>query len=199
MRGPEPRKDIDWEAIQSEYRAGLLSVRQIGRLHGVSHTLINRRVKKHPNQWKRDLSKRVRVAIARKIVTTAVSDDDVSTLGTEDEIVEAAAERSIQVIREHKKSIMALAQLEAKLMTELNDTPKKEWIGQYQGKILTKTVDITATEKLTALHALASAQEKRIRLERQAFGIAEESKPDADEITGIIIEAVASTTGGEHG
>lgn len=36
---------IDWERVESDYRAGLLSVREIASAHGISHTYINRRSK----------------------------------------------------------------------------------------------------------------------------------------------------------
>lgn len=48
----------DWEAVERDYRAGLLSVREIGLAHGVSHTAINKRAKKHG--WDRDLKGKIR-------------------------------------------------------------------------------------------------------------------------------------------
>ena len=42
----EPRPAIDWEKIEREYRAGQLSVVEIGRQHGISHTAINKRAKR---------------------------------------------------------------------------------------------------------------------------------------------------------
>ena len=39
------KAEIDWEAIEGMYRAGLLSVREIARSHGVSHVAILKRAK----------------------------------------------------------------------------------------------------------------------------------------------------------
>jgi DNA-binding Lrp family transcriptional regulator len=40
------RMSVDWEAIEREYRAGQLSVREIARQQGLSHTAINKRAKR---------------------------------------------------------------------------------------------------------------------------------------------------------
>ena len=37
--------DVDWEAVEGMYRAGLLSVREIARSQGISHTAIQKRAK----------------------------------------------------------------------------------------------------------------------------------------------------------
>ncbi len=42
----------DWEAIESAYRAGSLSVRSIGEKHGVNHATILKRANKEG--WQRD-------------------------------------------------------------------------------------------------------------------------------------------------
>ena len=52
------RSDADWEAVEREYRAGQLSIREIGRLHGVSHTAIAKRARKEG--WSQNLAARVR-------------------------------------------------------------------------------------------------------------------------------------------
>lgn len=44
----------DWERIEADYRAGLLSVREIAAANGVSHVAIGKRVKR--DGWERDLN-----------------------------------------------------------------------------------------------------------------------------------------------
>lgn len=44
----------DWESIERDYRTAPLSVRQIARAHGITHTAITKRAAK--GSWKRDLS-----------------------------------------------------------------------------------------------------------------------------------------------
>lgn len=38
-------KPIDWDGIERDYRAGVMSVREIAKWYGVSHTAINKRAK----------------------------------------------------------------------------------------------------------------------------------------------------------
>lgn len=44
-------KPIDWVGIENDYRAGVLSIRDIARWYGVSHTAINKRAKSE--NWNR--------------------------------------------------------------------------------------------------------------------------------------------------
>lgn len=131
------KRQIDWEAINREYRAGLLSVREIAKMFGITHTAIQKRAKNFPDQWKRDLTQKIQAEVARKLVT-----DSVTTAGDEDSIVAEASARALSIIKKHRKCLARLAELEAKLLAELHDNPTKLWIGQYMGKIITKEVPI---------------------------------------------------------
>lgn len=66
----------DWEAIESAYRAGSLSIRAIAEKHGVSHTAINNRAAKEG--WQRDLTQKVRAATQAN-VSSKVSRDSFQT------------------------------------------------------------------------------------------------------------------------
>lgn len=180
------KRQIDWKVIYCEYRAGILSVREIATIHGVSHVAIIKRAKKAPDKWKRDLTQKVRAEVARRMVTEEVTTAD------ESEIIEEAAERTFAIIKKHRKCLARLAELEAKLLAELHDNPIKLWIGQYMGKIITKEVPIPLTERAAALLALVNAMSKRIKMERQAFGIADHFKPQQEEVTEIRIICVAA-------
>ena len=47
---------IDWEAVERDYRAGILSVREIGAKCGCTHTAINKRAK--AEGWERERAAR---------------------------------------------------------------------------------------------------------------------------------------------
>jgi hypothetical protein len=167
------RKNIDWEAIQREYRAGVLSVREIASLYKISHAAILKRAKKFPGQWKRDLTAKVQAELARRIVA-----DEVTSEGKEDEIVQTSAERMLAVIRQHRTSIAKLTVLEQAFAEELGGL-NKPVIGKKQGK------DVALSTKVSTLLALVTASEKRVKMERQAFGISDATKPDGETITEI--------------
>jgi hypothetical protein len=48
----EAKKQVDWERVELDYRAGLLSTREIGATHGVSHTAVHKRAKSQ--FWRRE-------------------------------------------------------------------------------------------------------------------------------------------------
>jgi len=181
-----PKKDIDWEAIQREYRAGILSVREIATMHGVSHTAINKRAKKDSKHWQRDLTKKIQAAVARKLSIPVSKKKKQVSIADEETAIEEAADRALAVIKRHRVSIMKLDDTKVKLLKELHNNPKKLWIGQFQGRVITKVVSIAVTERATALLALAGVEERRIKLERQAFGI-NDGPPEDGKITEIPI------------
>jgi uncharacterized protein YjcR len=61
----KPKKQIDWIGIKNEYRCGMLSIRTIAKLYGVSHVAIVKKAKKE--HWQHDLAERVRQEIKRKL------------------------------------------------------------------------------------------------------------------------------------
>lgn len=60
------RKNLDWERIERDYRAGWLSIREIARQHGCSDTAIRKRMKKLGVT--QDLSKKVSAKVGDGLV-----------------------------------------------------------------------------------------------------------------------------------
>jgi DNA-binding Lrp family transcriptional regulator len=110
----EAAATTDWEAVEGMYRAGLLSIREIARSHGISHTAIQKRAK--VDGWLRDLTAKVRQQVASGLVAT-----EVATAGTatERQMVEAAATQVITLVREHRGQISRSRLLVDKLMAQL--------------------------------------------------------------------------------
>lgn len=109
---------IDWEAIETEYRIGLKTLRQIASDHGVTHGAINKRAKKEG--WPRDLSAKVS-SKAEEMVSKALVSKTVSkeTAISERAIVEANAAVTANVVLAQHSDLAASAELERKLMAEL--------------------------------------------------------------------------------
>ena len=59
----------DWDAIEREYRAGQLSIKELARQHKLSDTAIHKRAK--AKGWTRDLSSAVRTRVRESLVFTA--------------------------------------------------------------------------------------------------------------------------------
>ena len=71
-----PVKNIDWEKIESVYRTGKRSLRDIAADHGVSHVAIDKRAKKFG--WTKDLAEKIQ-AKADELVNKALVNKSVNT------------------------------------------------------------------------------------------------------------------------
>ncbi len=197
------RKPVDWEAVEREYRAGQLSVVEIGRQYGVSHTAINKRAKKLG--WTRDLADRVRKEVSARLVSEVSPE-------TEGSPTELAVARGVQVVREHQASIGRGQKLVGVLFGELEESSehrddieaaiqeetREDKNGERRARML-RAVALSARSGV--LVNLASTLKTLVGLERQAFNlddpgssgdgrvieriervIVDPSNPDAEEI-----------------
>jgi hypothetical protein len=164
----------DWERIEAEYRTGKLSVSEIGRQYGVSHTAVNKRAKREG--WVRDLSDKVRKLVSARLVSEGVS---ASTLS---ETVEKAAERDIQIVRQHRADIGAQRRLVGDLVAELRESTS--FREEIEAEIEEETADdrsprrreqmlraVALASRVGIAKDLAAATKTLVELERQAFNI----------------------------
>lgn len=157
------RKRFDIEKIERLYRAGQMSVREIAANIGCSHTYIQQLARKHG--WQRDLSHLVKQEIANKLVAK------LAKTGNDAETVDIASDIGVAIVESHRKDIKRLRDLETKLVKAVAGNPTKLYLAQYQGNVVEKEVALTASECAQAANNLANVQEKRIRLERQAYNL----------------------------
>jgi hypothetical protein len=186
--------DVDWEAIEGMYRAGLLSVREIARSHGISHVAILKRAK--ADAWARDLTAKVRQQVTTALVTSEVTKEE---LATEREIVEAAAAQVIALVRSHRAEIgrnramitTLMGQLEGAvehrdLLEQIIDEVEDGGTGAStkRREALFRAVALPAHAGV--LKSLADTLKVVIALEREAFNVsAATSEPppvDSDEV-----------------
>lgn len=172
MARTEQYQKYDWEIIREEVAAGQLSLKEIARRHGCSDTAIRKKIKEFG--WKRNLSDRVREQVRNKLVRE-VRDDNANS--TDEQIVEAAAERGAALVRTHREDISKLRDMELRLLAELgdeNNPPTKVHVSSHLGNVTQTVLGITVTERIAALQSLSVVQHKRIQLERQAFNLDDE-------------------------
>lgn len=180
---------VDWEAVEREYRAGQLSVSEIGRQHGVSHTAINKRASKEG--WKRDLAARVRQEVSTRLVS-----DEVSAANAQ-EAVDVAARRGVEVVRSHRRDISRGRDVLARLLEELDmATAHREEIAEEIDAFIdaeggeSEAAKARAEKRRAAMHravslstragammSLSSAMKNVVALERQAFSL-DDGGPD---------------------
>ena len=182
----------DWEAIETAYRTGSQSVREIAAQFGISHAAISKRAKKE--SWDRDLQARIQ-AKADALVTKREVTKKVTTekLVTERQIVEANAEVIANVRMEHRSDIRRARTLTNSLLEELesecSDVDALNQLGELLRREDDKGMDklndlyhkiISLPGRVKAMKDLADSLKNLIALERQAYGL---DNPDAGKNT----------------
>lgn len=184
------KTELDWEAIEFQYRAGVLSLREIAALHpGSNHVAITRRAKKEG--WARDLSAKIKAKANDLVTRRAVTQAETERRAvTEREVIDANAERIAQVRGEHRGDISRARALCMNLLAELEaqttDVPALAALGEMLRAPDEKGADklndiyravISLPERTKTMKALAESLKVLIGLEREAYGIGESDKP----------------------
>ena len=203
------RPNVDWERIEADYRAGILSLREIATSHpGTNHVAIARRAKR--DGWVRDLSEKIQAKanelVTRSSVTAAVT---AKPNVSERDIVDANAEAIAQVRLSHRKDIgrartvvnNLLGELEhqtgqenAGLLAELGDLMRKpDDKGQDKLNDLYQKI-ISLPSRVKTMKDLVESMRVLIALERQAFGMDTATPLEKDPLTALL-HSIASGNG----
>lgn len=156
------KEQIDWEAIERDYRLGQLSIRELARRFGIEPSTITRKAAK--DAWVRDLSQEVKARTRAGLVELAK--EKAQQLATESNValrdgIDVAVESNLRKISEHQSSI-----------------------GQNQGRLLTMQTKLDSmipeaeslhdmVKAASAFESLVRSQKTLIALEREALGLDE--------------------------
>ena len=178
----------DWEAIESAYRAGVMSLREIASQHGISEGAIRKRAKR--DEWSRDLNAKVkeraddlvRKAEVRKQVRS-------ETVLSERVLIEATAEVIATVRMEHRGDIRRARTLANALFDELEAECADVEALRKLGELMLDTDEngrdrlnelyhaiISMPERVKSMKALSETLKNLIGLERQAYSMDEGEK-----------------------
>ncbi|WP_336654257.1 hypothetical protein [Leclercia adecarboxylata] len=178
----------DWEAIESAYRAGVMSLREIASQHGISEGAIRKRAKR--DEWSRDLNAKVkeraddlvRKAEVRKQVRS-------ETALSERVLIEATAEVIATVRMEHRGDIRRARTLANALFDELEAECADVEALRKLGELMLDPDDngrdrlnelyhaiISMPERVKSMKALSETLKNLIGLERQAYSMDEGEK-----------------------
>lgn len=181
----KPKPAVDWEAVEKEYRAGVLSVSEIGRRNGVTEGAIRKRAKR--DGWERDLTAKVQEKVRTGLVRTEVrGESDGAKSRTERQIVDDAAAAVIALVREHRADLRAGRELATTLLKQLQDvTGNREAIEAAiaehieagpQRAAMIRAVSLPSN--VACLRELSNVLKNLIPLERQAFNVDDGGPPD---------------------
>lgn len=183
----------DWEAIETAYRAGVMSLREIASQHGISEGAIRKRAKR--DDWSRDLNAKIQQKaddlVRKQEVRRTVRNE--STL-TERVLIEATAEVIATVRMEHRGDIRRARELTNTLFDELGaqcaDVSALEQLGDIMfdpddkgrdrlNEIYQKVISLPSRVK--SMKDLSDSLKTLIGLEREAYSI--ENKAETKEVT----------------
>lgn len=184
------RKALDWERIESQYRAGLMSLREIADDHGISEGAIRKRAKR--DDWARDLGAKIQQRADDLVRKAEVRAEVRSTQSaTEREVIEASALRIAQVRGEHRHDITRMRSLILRLLAECEAEAAEPGVFAGIGDLLRAPDDrgmdrlndayqkaISLPVRIKGVKELAETMKTLVGLEREAYGIvsAEDTK-----------------------
>lgn len=197
--------ESDWSTVERDYRAGILSDRQIGEKYGVSHGSVQQQAKKRG--WTRNLAGRsiakaedklAREELARKLASKG-------KVATEREIVESTSDALLHVLRHQRDDIKRARIMVQRLWelvdAELNHPDELKQIGE-----ILAAPDELGNDKLNDMYfaaiglpqqiknakLLADALKVLIELERKVLRL-DEQKPSEVNPLADLIRAVSGT------
>ena len=176
----------DWEKIEADYRAGILSLREIAEAHpGTNHVAIARKAKREG--WSRDLSAKIR-AKADALVTerTVTADVTAERRVSERDIIDANAQAIVSVRLAHRKDIQRSRSITMRLLEELELQSGREnaELLEQLGELMRREDDrgqdklndlyqkiISLPGRAKTMKDLGESLRVLVTLERQAFGL----------------------------
>ena len=200
---------VDWERIEADYRAGILSLREIASPYQVTEGAIRKRAKR--DSWERDLAAKIQARAETLVrnaeVRKAVRD---SSVLTERVIIEANAERIAQVRGEHRAIGNRVGTLGLTLLSELEGQTASIDDLQNLGELLRAPDDagmdrlndlyrkvISTPGRVDSAKKVAETLKHAIGMEREAYGL-DDGRGDGDGVTrgGVIYRANIPVRGG---
>lgn len=199
MAKAEKKPAVDWDQVEIDIRAGILTDRQIGDKHGRSHGAIQQYAKKH--NIERNLGERIRQRTQTKLAKAVLAKETSQPTDkvSERQTVEFAAEVQTTIVLKQQGRIgrhLALSQsLLAELESQTIDRVLYEQLGELMespdkngDKLNDLYRKVISTSQRIDSHKKAVETEKAlIALERQAFGIGDAIEPVQEATVGVSV------------
>lgn len=194
----EKSHEVDWERIELDYRAGVLSLREIAASHNISHQAIAKRAKS--SGWDRDIGAKVKAKadslVAKSLVDTLV---DSKKAATEKEVIDANAGAIVQVRLSHRHDIRRSRAVIASLLDELELTcgPGNAELLSELGEVMRNEDDngqdkrndlyqklLSMSGRVKTMKDLGDALKTMVGLEREAYSL-DDPKAAAEQGQGV--------------
>jgi hypothetical protein len=205
------RPATDWEAVERDYRASQMTLRELAAKHGCSHGRIAQRAK--AEGWSRDLLPAIKQATDKRLIEAAVnstltSEANRATQGLTNAVL-IAAEVNTQVILGHRKGLNRITRIKETLLDQIEQAALLmpdlaeviEMVRQPDDNGIDKANDalrkaMGRSGLVDDLKKLAEIDERVRKGEREAFNIAgpadgDDGQPKRKRVTLDFIDVVA--------
>lgn len=156
----------DWSLIEQDYRAGVLPLATVSRVHGVTRSDLLQHAEK--NGWTRDLISQVRQEINERLTGAA------DTSEADEDAVARAARVAVEIVRSHRKDLSRLRGVAEGAIARLGELIEDGLVlGDGDDKAFNPAAVLLGKTQgaASALDQIASAYSRIIEMERQAFGL----------------------------
>jgi len=192
------RKQVDWESVERDYSAGLLSLREIGDKHGVTEGAIRKRAKKE--EWIRDLTAKIAKKsddlVRKEMVRSEVRSEKIIS---EKEIIEVNAQAIVNIKLAHRGDIRKSKNIVNALFDELELTTDNRELFEQLGELLRQESEsghdklndiykkcISMPQRIDGVKKLTDALKTMIGLEREAYDITAAPTSTENAITDLL-------------
>lgn len=173
------KDDIDWLAVEADYRPNILSLRAIGDKYGCTEGAIRKRAKKEG--WVRDLSEKIKSRaddlVRRELVRNSTQN--------ESDIINANATNSASIQIAERKDVSKARDIVMSLFGELEHQVNNKELYEKLGEILEKQNESKMAElyrkvssfagRVGSMKSLSDALKTMIELERRVYKIDDQS------------------------
>lgn len=181
-------EDFDWWPVELDYRAGLLSNREIGTKHGISEGYVRKKAKELG--WQRDLKARIR-AKAEELEQDEAVREYAQAPNTAEGKVDATAHIHHRVKRGHRAYIGRMVETTMTMLAELEEQTgapvqlEQLIIALGQNEDTASLVDqvrkiTTLPSRVQTMEKLVFSMKNLIGMEREAYGIDDKAKGQAN-------------------
>lgn len=194
--GSKSKSSVDWERIEVEYRAGVLSLREIADKYGITEGAIRKRAKR--DSWERDLSAKIKAKTESLVRKELVRSTVRIETATEKEVVDATADAVAVIEIKQRKDIGRNRSLAMRLMEELEVTTDSKELFAQLGEIMSGSEEfsdqakalyrkaISMPQRVDSMQKLANTMKVLIDLERKAYGIDGEKNSPGDKLDDLL-------------
>lgn len=177
------RKEVDRDALELEYRAGLLSLRVLGSKYGLAASRITQIAEEEG--WLRDLSAKIQAKTESKLNRSLLNNNlNAEKRISERQEIDGVAQARTEIVIAHRKDIQRSRSLAMRMLEELEQTTDNNDLFRELGELLhapdekgndrrnelyRKVIDMPM--RIDGVKKLAETLKVLVGLERQAFGL----------------------------